>query len=202
MSTARDNVARQSHDGAETSHETSRETSVIPLRPGLTEPHNKPPTREFDVARRQAEALRLSRQKLSLREIGQRLGVGKDTARRDIQAALSDEAKAAEETARDAEETARDAGETPQETARDEAETSQETTGDTGKTPSPPDDGGRDTLVLVLDEPLRQALAVLRATRGAPDTPKQNVAVVRAAIRVTADTVREAHQYHQEGTTP
>ncbi|WP_326804932.1 hypothetical protein OIE49_29550 [Streptomyces sp. NBC_01788] len=189
MSTARDNVVRQSHDGAETSHETSRETPVIPLRPGLTEPHNKPPTREFDVARRQAEALRLSRQKLSLREIGQRLGVGKDTARRDIKAALRDEAKAAEETS--------------QETARDEAETSQETTGDTGKTPAPPDDGGRDTLVLVLDEPLRQALAVLRATRGAPDTPKQNVAVVRAAIRVTADTVREAQQYHrQEGTTP
>ncbi|MEV6296258.1 HTH domain-containing protein [Streptomyces sp. NPDC051896] len=36
-----------------------------------------------------------------------------------------------------------------------------------------------DRLVLVLDEPLRQALAVLRATRGAPDTQKQNAAVAR-----------------------
>ncbi|MFJ2719401.1 helix-turn-helix domain-containing protein [Streptomyces sp. NPDC087437] len=183
MSTARDNVARQSRDGAETSHETP----VIPLRPGLTTPPKEPPTREVDVARRQAEALRLSREKLSLREIGERLGVSKDTARRDIRAALSDEVKAAEATS--------------QETPRDGAETSQAPTGDTGETPAASDGGGRDTLVLVLDEPLRQALAVLRATRGRPDTPAVNAAVTRAAIRATAATVLEAQQ-NQGGPTP
>ncbi|MEU6416048.1 hypothetical protein [Streptomyces spiralis] len=51
-----------------------------------------------------------------------------------------------------------------------------------------------DRLVLVLDEPLRQALAVLRDSRGRPDTPGENVAAARAAIRVT---VREAQQYAQ-----
>jgi predicted ArsR family transcriptional regulator len=50
-----------------------------------------------------------------------------------------------------------------------------------------------DVLVLRLDEPLRQALAVLRATVRQPDTPTQNIAAARAAIRATADTVREAH---------
>ncbi|GGV12111.1 hypothetical protein GCM10010260_58410 [Streptomyces filipinensis] len=47
---------------------------------------------------------------------------------------------------------------------------------------------------LVLDDPLRQALAALRATRGASDTEKQNQAVARAAIRAVADTVLEARQ--------
>jgi DeoR/GlpR family transcriptional regulator of sugar metabolism len=55
-----------------------------------------------------------------------------------------------------------------------------------------------DRLVLVLDEPLRQALAVLRATRGAPDTQKQNEAVARAAVRAVADTVLEARTGTQE----
>ena len=52
--------------------------------------------------------------------------------------------------------------------------------------------------MLVLYEPLRQALAVLRATRGAPDTQKQNEAVARAAIRAVADTVLEARTGTQE----
>lgn len=56
-----------------------------------------------------------------------------------------------------------------------------------------------DRLVLVLDEPLRQALAVLRAAGGAPDTPEQNQRAARAAIRAMADTVLEAQQHAQEG---
>jgi hypothetical protein len=59
-----------------------------------------------------------------------------------------------------------------------------------------------DRLVLVLDDPLRQALAVLRATRGRPDTAKENVKAARAAIRVMADTVLEAQQNSQEGWAP
>jgi predicted DNA-binding transcriptional regulator YafY len=51
-----------------------------------------------------------------------------------------------------------------------------------------------DRLVLVLDEPLRQALAVLRASRARPDTPRENEAAARAAIRAVADTILEAHQ--------
>ncbi|WND33981.1 HTH domain-containing protein [Streptomyces sp. BB1-1-1] len=51
-----------------------------------------------------------------------------------------------------------------------------------------PDD---DRLVLVLDEPLRQALAVLRASRARPDTHRENVAAARAAIRAMADTITE-----------
>ena len=49
-----------------------------------------------------------------------------------------------------------------------------------------------DTLVLRLDEPLRRSLAVLRAVRGGDDTTTQNVAVVRAAVRATADAVTDA----------
>ncbi|MGI5142890.1 MULTISPECIES: hypothetical protein [unclassified Streptomyces] len=48
--------------------------------------------------------------------------------------------------------------------------------------------------MLILDEPLRQALAVLRATRGQPDTEAANVRVARAAIRVVADTILEEQQ--------
>lgn len=56
-----------------------------------------------------------------------------------------------------------------------------------------------DSLVIRLDGPMRQALAVLRATGGAADTPKQNVAAARAAIRAMADTVIEARQQAQGG---
>lgn len=62
--------------------------------------------------------------------------------------------------------------------------------------PAAPDD---DRLVLVLDEPLRQALAALRATRGQPDTPRANVAAARAAIRAMADHIADTQ--HQEGST-
>lgn len=59
---------------------------------------------------------------------------------------------------------------------------------------APDDTPACDTLVLVLDEPLRQALAVLRATAGGPDTPAQNEKAARAAIRSVADTILEQQQ--------
>ncbi|MFD1656972.1 HTH domain-containing protein [Streptomyces caeni] len=66
--------------------------------------------------------------------------------------------------------------------------------------PNPAPDG--DRLVLVLDEPLRQALAVLRANVGTPDTPAANTRAARAAIRAMADTVLEAQQHNQKGGRP
>ncbi|MEV0209439.1 helix-turn-helix domain-containing protein [Streptomyces sp. NPDC050788] len=59
--------------------------------------------------------------------------------------------------------------------------------------PAAPDAADVATLVLHLDEPLRDALAVLRSVHDCPDTVTQNVAAARAAIRATADTVAEAH---------
>lgn len=55
-----------------------------------------------------------------------------------------------------------------------------------------PDAQDVDTLVLPLDPPLRKALAVLRSVQGGADTVAQNRAVVRAAVRATADTIVEA----------
>ncbi|MFD0181709.1 hypothetical protein ACFVIC_22575 [Streptomyces sp. NPDC127133] len=51
-----------------------------------------------------------------------------------------------------------------------------------------------DTLVLQVDEPLREALEVLRSVQGGADTEAQNRAVVRAAVRATADAVVEARR--------
>ncbi|QIJ62569.1 HTH domain-containing protein [Streptomyces sp. JB150] len=65
---------------------------------------------------------------------------------------------------------------------------------------APDDAPDGDRLVLVLDEPLRQALAVLRATRARPDTPQENVAAARAAIRATADTIVETQHYRRVGS--
>ncbi|MFD1659989.1 helix-turn-helix domain-containing protein [Streptomyces caeni] len=48
-----------------------------------------------------------------------------------------------------------------------------------------------EDLVLRLDEPLRESLAVLRAVCNGPDTVAQHVAAARAAIHATADTIRE-----------
>ncbi|MCQ9186646.1 hypothetical protein KMT30_47935, partial [Streptomyces sp. IBSBF 2953] len=56
-----------------------------------------------------------------------------------------------------------------------------------------------DTVVLQLDEPLRQALAVLRDSRGRPDTHAENVAAARAAIRAVADTLAEARPADERG---
>ncbi|MGI5135865.1 HTH domain-containing protein [Streptomyces sp. CA-106110] len=54
-----------------------------------------------------------------------------------------------------------------------------------------------DQLVIVLDESLRQALAVLRGTRGRPDNHRENEAATRAAIRAMADIVLEGRQRTQ-----
>ncbi|MGV4984539.1 HTH domain-containing protein [Streptomyces sp. NRAIS4] len=118
------------------------------------------------IAARRAMVEELLRQEpgISQRTIAARLGVGKDTVRRDIDAI--------------------------------EAEQSQGVPEEPAAEPEPAPEA--DRLVLILDEPLRQALAVLRATRGAPDTQKQNEAVARAAIRAVADTVLEARPGMQE----
>ncbi|EPD62400.1 helix-turn-helix domain-containing protein [Streptomyces sp. HGB0020] len=58
--------------------------------------------------------------------------------------------------------------------------------------PATPDAADVATLVLPLDEPLRQALTVLRSVHDGPDTTGQNVAAARAAIRATADAVIDA----------
>jgi predicted transcriptional regulator len=47
------------------------------------------------------------------------------------------------------------------------------------------------TLLLRLDAPLREALAVLRAVHNGPDTEEQNRAAARGAIRAMADHFRE-----------
>lgn len=62
--------------------------------------------------------------------------------------------------------------------------------------PSAPAAAGSDVadaeaLVLRLDEPLRESLAVLRAVCNGADTVAQHVAAARAAIHATADTIRE-----------
>ncbi|MFJ4365090.1 HTH domain-containing protein [Streptomyces chartreusis] len=112
------------------------------------------------IAARRAMVEQLMRQEpgISQRSIAARLGVGKDTIRRDI----------------------------------DEIEAAQ-------RQPEPDSAPDGDRLVLILDEPLRQALAVLRAQVGSADTPEQNVYAVRAAVRSVADTILE--EQRQEGPT-
>jgi hypothetical protein len=114
------------------------------------------------IAARRAMVEELLRQEpdISARNIAARLGVGKDTIRRDLDAIEAEKRQRA-----------------PEQPAAE---------------PQPAPD--TDRLVLVLDEPLRQALAVLRARVGAPDVPKQNERAARAAIRAMADTVLEAQQ--------
>ncbi|MFJ6841378.1 helix-turn-helix domain-containing protein [Streptomyces griseoluteus] len=192
MNPARDTVSPLARASGETQHETP----VIPLRPGMTAPPKKAPASEEDVARRRTEALRLKRDGVSLREIGKRLGVSKDTARRDIQAAEEAEAAATGETEA---ETSNATGET----AVDTSETPDRTGCDTDDEPS---DGeseasgrgrdGTETVVLVVDDTLRRALAVLRTPLGRPDTPRENAQAARAAIRVVADSLTD------RGVTP
>ncbi|EST24366.1 hypothetical protein M878_30600 [Streptomyces roseochromogenus subsp. oscitans DS 12.976] len=111
---------------------------------------------------------------LSARNIAAQVGVSKDTVLRDLDAIRQAQSQTALKPTADEPETAPDA---PDAAAGDAT-------------------GNR--LVLIIDEPLRQALAVLRAKVGAPDTPKQNEAAARAAIRALADTVLEAQQYARD----
>ena len=115
---------------------------------------------------------------LSARAIASQVGVSKDTVLRDLAETLPASSQPAPEVAVSEPQPA------PQPTAEARAGAPQ------------------GYLVLVLDEPLRQALAALRAQVGAPDTEKQNVAAARAAIRSVADTVVEQQQSIQEGTRP
>ncbi|MHC3474672.1 helix-turn-helix domain-containing protein [Streptomyces sp. 7R007] len=111
------------------------------------------------IAARRAMVEELMRQEpgISARSIAARLGVGKDTIRRDLDAIEAEQRQRAVQASQPAPDTAPDG----------------------------------DRLVLVLDEPMRQALAALRDTVGAPDTPEQNIKAARAAIRSVADTVIE-----------
>ncbi|MFK0172630.1 helix-turn-helix domain-containing protein [Streptomyces sp. NPDC090306] len=172
MSSVRRDVLRQSPD----SRETSQETPVIPLRPGDGHRPKKAPTGEEDVARRRTEALRLSRQRLSLRDIGERLGVSKDTVARDIRAAKLDEAKRQTDMSRDT------AGPVDETTAPAD---------ETGETPARPGWQDGDVLVIRLDEPMREALATIRAAKGQPDGEVYNVAAARGAIRALANQYRD-----------
>ena len=65
--------------------------------------------------------------------------------------------------------------------------------------PAEPPAPESDTIVIRLDEPMRQALATLRATVGAPDTPTANGRAARAAIQSMADHFAEQGQ---EGGRP
>ncbi|WDO09931.1 HTH domain-containing protein [Streptomyces murinus] len=122
------------------------------------------------IAARRAMVEQLLRQEpgISQRTIAARLGVGKDTVRRDVDAIAAEQRRRA-----------------PEPPVAEPERASED-----------------DRLVLILDEPLRQALAVLRATRGVPDTERQNVAAARAAICAMADTFFEAQQRTQKGATP
>ncbi|HEY6117372.1 MAG TPA: HTH domain-containing protein [Candidatus Dormibacteraeota bacterium] len=128
------------------------------------------------IAARRAMVEELRRQEpgISARKIGARLGVGKDTILRDIDEIETEQRQRAGQAAAA---TPDPAPPTPEAARQD------------------------DTVVLQLDEPMRQALAVLRSTRGRPDTPAENVAAARAAIRAMADTIVEGRQ-HAGGARP
>ncbi|MFJ6730021.1 HTH domain-containing protein [Streptomyces sp. NPDC091281] len=124
------------------------------------------------IAARRAMVEQLRRQEpgISARKIGARLGVGKDTVLRDIDEIETEQRQLAAAAAAAAQKAA----------------------------PSAPEEVRQgDTLVLHLDEPLRQALATLRATRNGPDTPSANTAAARGAIRAMADILIEAQQANQ-----
>ena len=126
----------------------------------------------LNMAARRAMVEQLRRQEpgVSARQIADRLGVGKDTILRDIAAI-------------EAEQRQRAAAVT--------------TTAPPGEPPAPGTELERDTLVLQLDEPLRQALAVLRAQVGAADTQRANRRAARAAIRSVADRLIEENGGHR-----
>lgn len=115
--------------------------------------------------RAMVEQLRRQEPDISARTMAARLGVGKDTVLRDIDAIETEQRQRATEASQTAPEPA----------------------------PAEPGDApGSATLVIRLDDDLRQALAVLRATQGGPDTDASNRAAARAAIRAMADIVLEA----------
>ncbi|MGW3152746.1 hypothetical protein [Streptomyces sp. NPDC001089] len=118
----------------------------------------------LNMAARRAMVEQMRRQEpdISARKMAARLGVGKDAVRRDLDAIESEQRQRAMASAPDPE------------------------------PPAPADEPEGDTLVLRLDDGLRQALAVLRSQVGASDTARANGRAARAAIRAMADTVLEA----------
>lgn len=127
----------------------------------------------LNMAARRAMVDELRRQEpdISARKIADRLGVGKDTILRDIAEIETEQRQRAAEVA---------AAAAPAEP------------------PPPPAAPENDTIVIRLDEPMRQALATLRATVGSPDTPTANVRAARAAIHAMADHFAE-QQYSRGG---
>lgn len=125
----------------------------------------------LNMTARRAMVAELRRQEpdISARTIAARLGVSKDTVLRDIAESETDQRQRAAEA---------------------------ETVSPDSAPHSTADAPEGDTLVIRLDEPMRQALAVLRAQVGVPDTPGQNRAAARAAIRSMADHLLEAQQHH------
>jgi len=123
---------------------------------------------------RRAMVAELRRQEpgISARKIADRLGAGKDTILRDIAEIETEQRQRAAEAAASAA---------------------------SAEPPAPPDAPEGDTLVIRLDEPMRQALATLRAAVGSPDTPTANRRAARAAIRAMADHFAEQGQ---QVTTP
>ncbi|MFJ1653490.1 helix-turn-helix domain-containing protein [Streptomyces sp. NPDC088337] len=172
------------------------------------------------IAARRAMVEELRRQEptISARKIAARLGVGKDAIRRDLDAIETEQrqqatiaATAAPVSTPPAPAPAPPNAPNPAPPVPDPAPPAPAPVAPTAPpTPVPaptepqpaPHDTPPDRLVLVLDEPLRQSLAVLRAACGGADTPKQNGAAARAAIHAVADTMREAQQRNQEGPTP
>lgn len=137
---------------------------------------NMPAPLNMTARRAMVAELRRQEPDISARTIAARLGVSKDTVLRDIAESDTDQRQRAAEA---------------------------EPVSPDSAPPSTADAPEDDTLVIRLDEPMRQALAVLRAQVGAPDTPGQNRAAARAAIRSVADTVLEARQITtSEGSRP
>lgn len=118
---------------------------------------------EMTARRAMVEELMRREPGISARKIAARLGVGKDTILRDLDAIEAEKRQRATVGA---------------------------TTIPPGATPAPRDEPEGDTLVLQVDESLRQDLAVLRAAKPHTDTEAANQMTVRAAIRIMADVIR------------
>ncbi|MER5909557.1 helix-turn-helix domain-containing protein [Streptomyces sp. NPDC001982] len=132
---------------------------------------SQPPPVAADVAQRRAEALRLSRDGLSLREIGERLGTSKDTAKRDIAAAERDEARQAAETSPATPETNNEAPATP------------------GPDDETPVASAEDSLTVPYDDQLRTGLATLAEAGHSPED------AVRLAVAVLARAYEGAWRF-------
>ena len=124
---------------------------------------NMPNPLEMTARRAMVEELVRREPGISARKIAARLGVGKDTILRDLDAIETEQRQRATDGA---------------------------TTVPPSATAAPRDEPEGDTLVLEVDESLRRDLAVLRAAKPHADTAAANRMAVRAAIRIMADVIR------------